>query len=352
MKACASLMKKELGIEPSPETAALYQRMRSKLSARTVLPHKKLSDQAAPPTINGTRQPNGAVTITDLSEKPLKDLVLPEHNLPVNAAGLSSQSPTLKPIDVPVKHLPAQSTSFIGREAELKEIETLLASPDCRFITLVGIGGSGKTRLAIQAAHQSQAWKENIYFIRLEGITTRQGMLAAIADTVNQTGKTKLPGEVDLKQTQDWLQAYLARQKVLLILDNFEQLIGCADILTDLLAAAPQVKLIVTSQERLNLPDEWVLRVEGLAYPGTNEQQNIAQYPAARLFLRTAEKTSGFIPTESDWTGHCADLPAPGRPSPGDRNGGRVAEDDHLPGDCSGTGKEPGLTQQQLARAA
>jgi len=183
-------------------------------------------------------------------------------------------------------HLPAQPTSFIGRETEIAQITKLLVDPACRLLTVVGPGGIGKTRLAIQAAavltdHFDQA----VYFVPLQGIYAGEFLVSAVAEAVNFS----LSGQQEpLAQVLN----YLSDKTMLLLLDNFEQLIeqdGPA-ILLEILAAAPAIKLLVTSREALNLQEEWRYPLPGLPVPATVQPDETEPAGAVQLFVARARQ--------------------------------------------------------------
>ena len=207
--------------------------------------------------------------------------------------------PTKQPI---ITALPQQTTPFVGREPELDKIKSMLNDPQCRLITLLGIGGSGKTRLAIQSGEQNRSFVNGVYFVGLANVFTLVEMVTAIADALKLDFYLE-PGRIltlDLAKTR--LFNFLGGKDILCVLDNFEQLNTNADFLTDLLAAAPGVKLIVTSRERLNVPAEWVVEVGGLAYPGSQKKENIQSFAAVQLFVRIAERGGQFVVSPSDWS--------------------------------------------------
>src|SRR5262249_45458324 len=156
---------------------------------------------------------------------------------------------------------PAQLTAFIGREAELAQLAQLLADPACRLLTIVGAGGSGKTRLAIQAARgQIGARAHGVYVVALASISSAEFLVSAIANSLSFPFNGPQDPKVQLLN-------YLREKELLLVLDNFEHLLDGAGLLADILTSASGVKLLVTSRERLNLYGEWVYEIEGLAVP-------------------------------------------------------------------------------------
>lgn len=171
--------------------------------------------------------------------------------------------------------LPKQFTSFIGREQELSEIGERLANPACRLLTLVGQGGTGKTRLALKAtAVSAPHFGDNIAFVNLQPIYKPDVMLTAIADALH----ISLAGQDDaLAQICDYLQ----NKQVLLTLDNFEQLLETADLISHLLRHS-QATLLITSREPLNIQEEWLFPIQGL--PVADDA------PAVKLFADRASR--------------------------------------------------------------
>lgn len=245
------------------------------------------------------RLPEGVV-LKDMGEHHLKGLLHPEHIFQVVVPDLPMDFAPLKTGD-PQSNLPLTTTPFFGREDELARIERLLADPECRLITLVGIGGSGKTRLAIQAARQSRVFHGSVYFAGLATITSQDDLILGIADVVQYSFRAPVGSNLAVEEAQSQLLQYLSSKKALLVLDNFEQLTCYTDFLATMLSSAAGIKLLVTSRERLNLPGEWVLSISGLSYPIQPDHDSILQYPAVQLFVKAAERVGHFAPVESDW---------------------------------------------------
>ena len=175
--------------------------------------------------------------------------------------------------------LPTATTSFVGRTEELTSIADLLADPQCRLLTLLGPGGIGKTRLALQsAADQIPNFAHGVVFVPLNSVTSPDLIASAVA------GVLDLPfhgmGEII---------RYLREKQLLLVLDNFEHLLDGSNLLSEILQAAPSVKLLVTSRERLNLMEEWVIALEGLHTPNGSDAP-IESYSAVLLFVQRARQ--------------------------------------------------------------
>ena len=241
---CAQTLQEEIGVEPDEETLQLYAQIRNR---RFPLPPAQ-SDQSA-----AIAQPT-ATAATD--------------------AG----------------NLPPVSTAFVGRQAELAQIAQRLADPSARLLTIVGPGGIGKSTLAVQAGRAEEArFPAGVWFVPLAGIESpAQVPLAILTALAAPTG----PGVVARQQ----LLLHLRHQQCLLILDNFEDVLPATEFVVELLGACPQVKLIVTSRERLNLRDEWLLTLGSLVYPAVESVASLgdadtAHYSALRLFEISAQRT-------------------------------------------------------------
>lgn len=176
-------------------------------------------------------------------------------------------------------NLPAQSTPFIDRTQELADIAQRLADPACRLLTLVGPGGTGKTRLALQAA--AEHWSA-VFFVSLASVGSPDLLPSTLAAALNIS---LYGGDDPAVQISNCLH-----EPTLLVLDNFELLLDGVDLLVDLLAHAPRLKLLITSRERLNIQEEWALPIEGMPYPTHLQTADIEQYSAVRLFMQSARR--------------------------------------------------------------
>ncbi len=223
----------------------------------------------------------------------------------------------------PAHNLPSWSTSFVGRKEELAWIAQRLQTPGCRLLTLVGPGGIGKTRLAIEAARgQVDQFWGGVRFVSLVEVDSIQQVISAMATALNLT----FQGPEDPK-TQ--LLRRLRNKSVLLVLDTFEHLVtpplslqegatkrrggshrplkgrqrggSAAQLLADILQAAPRVKLLVTSRQRLNLSGEWAMPVGGLPLPASAEAEHLARSGAAQLLVeRGRQVRPGFRLSAAD----------------------------------------------------
>jgi predicted ATPase/DNA-binding CsgD family transcriptional regulator/transcriptional regulator with XRE-family HTH domain len=185
--------------------------------------------------------------------------------------------------------LPFRPTTFVGREAELTEVDALLNDPVCRLLTLIGPGGIGKTRLAMQVAVDcAEQFDDGVYFAPLEPLDSPEFIVSTLADVLSFRFS---PG-VDSGQQ---LLQYLREKALLLVLDSFEHLLDGVKLLTEILDAAPDVKLLVTSREALNLQEEWRYPLHGLQYPETEQAEQPGAYSAVQLFLQRARQVKGNL---------------------------------------------------------
>ena len=182
--------------------------------------------------------------------------------------------------------VPAILTPLVGREQDVASICTLLARPEVRLLTLLGVGGIGKTRLVIQVASQLRdRFADGVCFVGLASIRDPSLVISSIAHALGlQEG-----GEQPLVET---VTTWLRDKRFLLLLDNFEQIVSAAPLLVDLLAACPRLVILVTSREVLRLSPEQLFPVPPLALPDLAqriEQEELAQYAAVSLFLQRAQ---------------------------------------------------------------
>jgi len=221
--------------------------------------------------------------VRDLGVHRLKDLSAPERIYQLEIEGLLCDFPLLKTLEAGMKNLPAPRTSFVGRASELDEIDRLLEDPDCRLLTLVGPGGAGKTRLALEAAaRRIERYPHGVHFIPLVSVASPEFLAPAVAESI----QFAVDGAHSGFSAQEQLLDYLGERSTLLVLDNFEHLVDGADLLGEIIERAPNVELLTTSRERLNVRSEWVLDVHGL---GLAENGNGGS-GALRLFVERARQ--------------------------------------------------------------
>ena len=277
---CERVLKEELDVPPEEETTQVYQ---------TIKENRHL-----PPPVDR------------FAKKPV-----------------SPQEPARK------HNLPVHLTPFVGREVALAEIRDRLQDPTCRLLTLVGPGGSGKTRLALEAAAaQVDHFAHGVFFVSLAPLDSAEAIVPTVAGAL---GFSFYEGVEPRQQLLD----YLRQKCMLLIMDNFEHLLACPErrpelvegpsrrdgvgLVTDLLKTAPQVKILVTSRAGLNVQGEHLFPVAGMSFPDEEtakdaalrrvhpepgrRAQDVAQYSAVKLFLTSARQAQpGFKLTADNVT--------------------------------------------------
>lgn len=190
--------------------------------------------------------------------------------------------------------LPIVGDAMIGRDAELAAAGALLESAAITLLTLTGAGGVGKTRLAIQVARACESQFDRIYFVDLSPVRDAAGVAPAIAAAVG------LPLQGD-RHPLDALASACSDRRILLVLDNFEQVVSAAPTVARLATAAPLIKILVTSRVRLGVPGEHELNVAPLAVPADNAAEaNLRENPAVRLFVRRATEANAALVFDDD----------------------------------------------------
>jgi DNA-binding SARP family transcriptional activator/predicted ATPase len=231
----------------------------------------------------------------ELGRLPSFDLaaLIPEIRSSGSAMGERESGPvhTIRPAA-----LPRALTPFAGRTQELKTVITRLKQPDCALLTILGPGGVGKTSLALAAArHVAPTFNHQVYFVPLDSVKDRAGLLIAIAQALALPHHNPTDLEASVKER---LQALTC----LLILDSFEQLVPEAGLLSDLLQAAPGLKLLVTSRIRLKLYEAWPFPLQGLSYPATAGDPAAATYEAVDFLAQAIQRhCPHYHLTEADW---------------------------------------------------
>jgi predicted ATPase/DNA-binding XRE family transcriptional regulator len=186
-------------------------------------------------------------------------------------------------------NLPRELTAFIGREPELTALAQLLHDPQCSLITIVGPGGIGKTRLAIEVAtRQRELFPDGVWFVPLAPLSSSEYLIPAIADALKFRFQ-------DPAKPKEQLLKFLHNKRSLLVLDNVEHLLDGAGLFTEILKSSSQVKLLVTSRERVNLLSEWVFEIHGLPVPSHDQAEQFEEYSSVALFLQSARRVqTGF----------------------------------------------------------
>lgn len=184
--------------------------------------------------------------------------------------------------------LPAQLMPLIGRSREMAEVGALLSNPFCRLVTLVGPGGIGKTRLAMEVASLHRAsFPNGVFWVPLAALSRADDLLPAIAEAM------PFRFQQDQRSPREQFLAYLREkheQRVLLVLDNLEHLLEGVDLVSDILTATTGLKILATSRETLNLQEEWIRPISGLSYPEREEGKAPGDYSAVQLFVDRARR--------------------------------------------------------------
>ncbi|HYN89336.1 MAG TPA: BTAD domain-containing putative transcriptional regulator, partial [Ardenticatenaceae bacterium] len=279
-ESCVQRLAEELGAAPEPETTQLYQSI--------LVNQLPVRQQQPAPTEPPARA--GGIAPTTLS-----------GSTPPEPGTHSAKG----------RALPAQRTSFIGREREVEALCALLHRPDARLVTLTGPGGSGKTRLAVEVARQildetsadsEQAFADGVFFVDLAPVGDPELVASTIAGALDVRPSGARP-------LQESLADFLRARRLLLLLDNFEQIVAAAPLLSELLDAAPHLKLLVTSREILHLYGEWEFSVPPLAVPDPRQMpaggdglvRLLRDNEAARLFVERAWAANpGFTLNETN----------------------------------------------------
>ncbi len=184
-----------------------------------------------------------------------------------------------------IGNLPASVTPFIGRQAELAEIKSRLEDPGCRLLTILGPGGVGKTRLALEAAQgQRYNFPHGAYLVPLSALNGSEALFPAISEALRLS-----PGSS--KNLRQQVLDYLRQKSLLLVMDSFEQILDGNEIAAELLRAAPGLKILVTSRSRLNIDGEQVYPLRGMQFPHPDDLETAAQFSAVQLFSSGARRS-------------------------------------------------------------
>jgi predicted ATPase/class 3 adenylate cyclase len=229
---------------------------------------------------------SGAVSVRDLGEHRLKDLTHAQRLYQLLIPELENEFPALKTLESRPTNLPVLPTPLIGRGQQVAEIVALVQREEIRLVTLTGTGGTGKTRLSLQVAAELVAdFEDGVFFVDLAAISDPQLFIPTVAQTLSVREQ---PGQ-SLSET---LTDYLRDKHLLLLLDNFEQLLVAGPALSVLLADAPNLKGLVTSRAPLHLSGEHEYSVPPLAVPDLSASEpagTLAGSEAVQLFVERAQ---------------------------------------------------------------
>jgi predicted ATPase/class 3 adenylate cyclase len=224
-----------------------------------------------------------AFEFADLGEHRLKDLQRPEHLFQLVAEGLVRSFPPPRGLHGQSSNLPVPASSFVGRESELRELRQCLRHN--RLVTLTGPGGTGKTRLALRAGSEmTEQFTDGVRIVWLASVTDPELVPSAVAQAVGLSRQ----GVTSLAET---VERYLKDRRMLLVLDNFEQVVGAAPFVARLLAGTSRLKILVTSRAALRISAEQELPVPPLALPaqyGREDLKELEQTESIALFVQRA----------------------------------------------------------------
>jgi len=231
-----------------------------------------------------------AVSLRDLGRHRLKDLDHPEYLSQLVVGGLQEEFPTIRSLDARSSNLPVELSTFVGREADIEEVARLLETS--RLITLTGPGGTGKTRLALEVGTKVLLdFADGVFFVPLAPISDPALVVPTIADALGVQ-------EAGGRPVAELLLRHLEGKEVLLILDNFEQVLAAAPLVSDLLSATPGLRALVTSQAVLHLGGEQEYPVAPLALPDLRNLEVLTSFDSVALFIARAQSVNlGFALT-------------------------------------------------------
>jgi predicted ATPase/class 3 adenylate cyclase/DNA-binding CsgD family transcriptional regulator/tetratricopeptide (TPR) repeat protein len=228
------------------------------------------------------------VRLQDLGIHRLKDLAHPVHLFQLLIDGLPTDFPALKTLEHHPNNLPLQPTAFIGREQEIARLRDLLLREEVRLLTLTGPPGVGKTRLGLRVgAELSEQFPDGVFFVPLAPVTQPQQVIPAILHTLS----IREPEPTPLSPLASLAEA-LQEKRLLLLLDDFEQVVEAGSDVAALLSACPGIKVLVTSRVVLHLQAEWEVVVSPLSVPRSPhslDPAHLAQYEAVALFVARAQ---------------------------------------------------------------
>ena len=256
-------------------------------------------------TVALVADPPAGARLRSLGRHRLKDL-RPEHLAQLDVEGLPADFPPIRSLDARPNNLPTQLTSFVGREREVAEVVRLMET--ARLVTLTGPGGTGKTRLSLQVAAETAGGQaDGATFVALAPIADPDLVASALATTLGLPDAGRRP-------LRDRLVDYLRDRQHLLVLDNFEQVVAAAPLVSDLLREAPRLRIVVSSRVALRISGEQEYPVPPLELPvaetaaGTGRADSIAGNEAVRLFVDRARSVRPDFALDDSNAGAVAEI--------------------------------------------
>lgn len=245
------------------------------------------------------------VELRDLGKHKLRDLTEEMHIYQVIVPAILNNYSAIRTLSARPTNLPVQLSSFIGREEEVDAICQRLRQPNVRLLTLFGPGGIGKTRLSLRvAANMRDEYENGVFFIALSPVTTEQGLIEAIATAL------KIEERVDTPLIES-LKLFLKPRQILLVMDNFEQVVDAAPALNDLLANAERLKILVTSREELLIYGEQIYAIAPLTLPKKGALVPLNRcmtYSAISLFVDRVHALQPDFKLDDDNAQHIIDI--------------------------------------------
>jgi predicted ATPase/DNA-binding SARP family transcriptional activator len=234
------------------------------------------------------------IELLDLGDHHLRDLTRPERVFQVLVPGQPVEFPPLRSLDARATNLPVQLTTFIGRRDELQRVRALL--DEHRVVTITGVGGVGKTRVALRAAEDAMVeHPDGAWWCELAAATDDDSMLTAVASALGVPSRSGLPLEQSIVE-------FLKHKHLLWVLDNCEHLLQpTARLVDNVLRAAPQVNVLATSREALDVEGERTVPLRSMAVAASDAVDAVAGSDAVKLFVdRAANARAGFELDESN----------------------------------------------------